>query len=242
MDRIISFLLIIIIVCASYDYCSTEGLNHDKGGREGDHTSSDDALVKEKGCPYPNVTSISDSVEATDKCQYKGLSCLTAMEHGSVKKNWVYGYSHPWPIAKLNCMKCVQGSEQDSTTRKYMAGLGYEVNKTRGHLSNFALHLCDGMAAGCDDSIFYANNRSDWGQHDCKGVGAASTHSKSTKALCLMLSNSFLQFFLGLFGGTVCTLKIKALELKQVLKKTMTKVECEICKGTPGCDEKKHCN
>ena len=129
---------------------------------------------------------------------------------------------------KKQCNLCVQGSKVDGNTRYVLAN----VSKTKEgvpHESHFADDLCDAMVAGCGSQVFYANNRQDGWNYDCKYANSSKsswTDNKLNKAICKMLSNSIIQFFLGFMGGLECTLKIKGYQLESGIKNS---VKCDTC-------------
>lgn len=235
MNKVTSFLLIIIIVYVSYDYCTRQVI--EGAGNIGDYNKGQDNKSVKKTCKGPQL-SVIDSQKGVDKCQYKNVSCKTALDNGTGKDNWTYGSGGEPHPEKINCMKCIQGSEVDSTSRRYLADIGYDVNTDtgRGRKSEFAYHVCDAMNAECDSYVWYANAHSDWYNQDCKGVTLTppSNHSHSTIMMCTLLRNSFLQFFMSFLGGVTCTLKIKARELEQTITHALDEAEdsmkCASCK------------
>jgi len=218
MDKLTSLIIIIIIVYISYDYCSQPIIEGQAGPNKGDYSKDEDNVATEVVCNKPAKIVIDDAANL-DKCQFKGVSCIDAMANGDARDKWVYGDKGNDNPYKTNCMKCVQGSDQDSTARRYLAGIGYEKD-TREHNSYFARQLCDAMAAECDSSIWYANAHSDWASQDCKNLPA--NVSKSTTAMCLVLGSSVLQFFMSFLGGVTCLLDIKAKELYSMTIKPIT--------------------
>jgi len=216
MDKVTSFLLIVIIVYVSYDYCSNPVIEG-QGNVGGYNTKAHDAVKSAPACSPPYT------------CSYNGVSCdLTDGD----KNSWHFGDSSHAPAAKSNCMRCIQSSDTVSATQRALAGIGLETNKDNH--SEFAYNLCDAKAAGCDSAIWYANAHSDWDSQDCKGVDLTSKHSHSTIMMCTLLKNPVLQFFMSFLGGVTCTLKIKALELEQTITHAMDDMEnsmkCASCK------------
>ena len=216
MNKLVSFLIIIIIIYISYEYCSItstviEGANNK---RTGDYDESKDRPVVDECANVAQVDEISTNKLHDNKCAYKNKSCTVLMDNQTVRDNWTYGAAGESKTIKKNCMRCIQGSMKDSTTRRYLSLIAADpANGKRD--SKFAYNLCDGLAAECEDALFYSNNSTDWAHSDCVGVSLASNHSKLNKFMCQILTNSFLQFFLSFMGGVTCTLKIKTYELEQ---------------------------
>ena len=222
MNKFCSFLIIIIIIYLTYDYCSNtiiEGANG--GGRGGGYDESQDKFVKEATCSKQAVTSIKGSA-ASEPCQYKAVSCITKINDIN-EKDWggnFTSYNKPsgstdtqWNYKK-QCKLCIQGSKVDGTTRNILANVGRTDDITIPD-SHFAYDLCDAMVAGCESSIFYANGRQDGWSNDCANMKSASfTDNKLNVSLCKILQSDILQFFLGFMGGVECTMKIKALEFE----------------------------
>jgi len=243
-DKVLSFILIIIIIYISYDYCSSPSIE----GFQSKYDKSQDKKPVEEKCSGAQVGISKSLTEISESCRYKSVSCSKFLETAKEEQKWNFGTPLPKSdcggdkacIYKKNCMKCVQGSEQDSTLRRYLSGIGLKVNADKS--SFYGYYLCDAMAAGCSDPFWYAYNKADWSGHDCKGVSMTSTHTNSTKMMCNMLTNPVLQFFMGFMGGITCTLKIAELEAEQLLHSALDKLgdipgdmKDSICEGTGLC-------
>lgn len=201
----LSFLIIVIsyVYYKIYSGILIEG--QAPGPNKGDYNKEQDKPVN-----------VDDGCDDTCK-KYRDKSCLQY-----ATGDWKYGEVGDGKANKIECMKCVQFSQKDSSARRYMAQIGYEANANKD--SYFARRLCDAMAAGCDSALWYANNETDWSSQDCKGVSLTTEHSYTTKTLCTMLQNSILQFFLSFLSGVTCTLKIKALEVEQYIEDIPSKL------------------
>jgi len=214
-----------------------------------------DKAVVAAQCSGNAVTSIGSTPKATSPCQFKASSCVTMMETAN-KEKWANHYtdydspeysddtggaSAPGWILKNQCAKCVQGSEMDGTTRRWLSNVQTTpANQSDPPTSRFSYDVCDAMAAGCNDPLMYANNRQDWEKGDCKTVIVGSTYPNLNILLCQLTTNAFIQFFLGFMGGATCTLKIKALELQASLMSGLHKLEriphdmvCSMCGPLP---------
>lgn len=232
MNKICSFFIIIIIIYLSYDYCS-RSLIEGQGNSNPDYSKFDeekqDAAVGEVKCKSPPLTTIEETTTTTDPCSYEKTSCIGAMDNVTTD-TWGTNWNISGNKLKQQCSSCVQGSQVDGSTRHVLANVG----KKPGSLplptvpvSKFAEDMCDAMVAGCDKSIFYANNRQDGWTTDCAGVDDSSwAINKLNKGVCTLLQNSIIQFFLGFMGGIECTLKIKAHKLLSGLE---SNVDCDMC-------------
>jgi hypothetical protein len=222
MNKICSFLIIIITIYLTYDYCSriTEGQTtaEDIARRKKEREEADKSIPTTK-CNAPKLTTIDDQSTNTEPCAYENVSCRALMDKITTD-DWGDSFHKNTNIKetsyKTQCNLCVQGSKVDGNTRFVLANVGAPVGKTnKAHVSNFADDLCDAMAANCESQIFYANNRQDGWEKDCQGVDKTSwADNKLNKVVCVLLTNSILQFFLGFMGGLECTLKIKAYEIE----------------------------
>jgi len=223
MNKICSFFIIVIIIYLSYDYCS-RSLIEGQGKGKPDYSKYDetqDAAVKTVVCKGPPLTTIPDTKVTTYPCSYEKASCMNAMDKVTTDA-WGNNWNEVGNDLKQQCSLCVQGSKIDGTTRHVLSNVG----KIPGSpppptvpVSKFAEDMCDAMVAGCDKSIFYANNRQDGWAIDCSGVDATTwTDNKLNKGVCALLQSDILQFFLGFMGGIECTLKIKAHKLKAGLQ------------------------
>tara|TARA_Y100000389_G_C17452138_1_gene515594 strand:+ start:980 stop:1726 length:747 start_codon:yes stop_codon:yes gene_type:complete len=242
MYKICSFLIILIIIYLSYDYCShtlIEGAGSTMTQAELD---KQDNIAKQIKCSSPPATKIKGS-SATEACAYEKVSCMTLMDEVS-NSDWGDSYtdyggsgSNYIEDVKKQCHFCVKGSKQDGNARHILANVGGTAD------SHFAYDICDAMVAKCSSDIIYANNRQGGWDHDCgvtlkKGWGEKNNINMS---VCTLLSNSIIQFFLGFMGGIECTLLIKAREFEN---SAIKKMECIPCTATfghgPGCTEKKN--
>jgi len=220
MNKLCSLLIILLIIYLTYDYCSNTVEGNDAVADEiaarNKQTETDDA-AKIIHCSKSPVTSITDGVNAnaSESCQYKNVSCINNMQSIGDDK-WKSSYTDYDGVVnyKTQCQLCVKGSKLDGTTRSALS------NVIIGE-SHFAYDLCDAMAAGCDSGIFYANNKQGNWSHDCKLMESTPWTSSDeeesnalNKALCSVLQNDIIQFFLGFMGGIECTLLIKEKELK----------------------------
>ena len=240
MNKIVSIFIILIIIYLSYDYCSTKMI-------EGQTTMTDEELKEQdksitvKSCEGGPV-SIGSNIKANNAkypCQYKNISCVNKMEQVSTN-DWGDNWHGSGNKTKQQCQLCVMGSDVDGNTSKILSNVGKNKNNPIFR-SNFANDLCDAMVAGCDSRLFYANNKQDGWNIDCRGVENTSwTDNKLNKAMCAILKNSIIQFFLGFMGGLECTLKIKMYQLQSSVKKQF---HCGICKIPEACsdgDKKKY--
>lgn len=230
MDKLVSFMIIILCIYLSYEYCSIiEGqINKPAlGDYKGRGTG--------RGVVQSTPTTTDPCGPGTPCSDYGNTNCQMIVD--SDKKNWIFGSKGDSLPIKNKCMRCIQGSNTGSTMPRYLANIGYESNRNKH--SYYAYRLCDAMAAGCSGGSWYANNNSDWENQDCRGVSITDTNkSMTTRLLCSIVSNSVLQFFMSFMGGVTCTLKIKALELFQNIKHTTKCVTCKLPRTDdcpPGC-------
>jgi len=227
-----------------------EGNDGIPGG--GGYKKSEDNINKGL-CPYGTVkggiTSIEGGIkdegdpskDVSNPCEYKSVSCINSIppdsEWGDNFTNNPVEFTQKNHRLKKQCQLCVIGSKMDGTTRRVLANLGKTPDSKDVPPSNFAYDLCDAMVAGCEKALFYANNKQDWNSI-CDEVDKTTwTNNKLNKAVCKLLKNSIIQFFLGFMGGIECTLKIKAYEFKKAMS-------CDLCKINPTCskdDEKQYC-
>ena len=233
MDKITSFIIIILCIYISYEYCSVnviEGQASDPGISTGDYTGPGSG----RGLA-PGANTQSSDTSDTDDCNkpgtpcyiYKDKDCMRETITESARDNWVYGEKGDNIPEKQACMKCIQGSKQMTTMPHTLANIGYYTNTSKK--SYYALRYCDAMAADCDSRSWYANDHSDWNNQDCKDVSITDdTLPMSTRLICNMVGNSILQFFMSFLSGVTCTLKIKALELVHFVKEIPEKIGNEI--------------
>ena len=235
MDKITSFIIIILCIYISYEYCSVnviEGQTSGPGISTGDYTGPGSGRGLAPGAntqsddPY-------DCANPTSPCyKYKDKDCMRETITQSAKDKWVYGDRGDNLHEKKACMECIQGSKQMNTMPNALANIGYKTNTSKK--SYYALRYCDAMAADCGSRSWYANDHSDWNNQDCKNVSITDgSLPMTTRLLCNMVSNSILQFFMSFLSGVTCTLKIKALELVQGLEHSTNCVLCGMCQGNP---------
>ena len=233
MDKITSFIIIILSIYISYEYCSVnvvEGQASDPGISTGDYTGPGSGRGVAPGANTQSSDTDDCTIPGTPCYQYKDKDCMRETITQSAKDNWIYGNKGDNRPEKQACMKCIQGSKQMTTMPHVLANIGYKTNTSKK--SHYALRYCDAMAADCDSRSWYANDHSDWNNQDCKNVSITDgSLPMSTRLLCNMLSNSILQFFMSFLSGVTCTLKIKALELVQGLEHTADCVLCGVCHG-----------
>ena len=180
-------------------------------------------------------TSEDECGPGTPCADYGDKNCRTETITGTAKSKWVYGEKGDSNKYKLDCMRCIQGSKEETTMMRYLAYIGYESNKNNNH-SYYAKRVCDAMAADCDSISWYANARSDWSSQDCKDVSITDdTISMTSRLLCSIITNPVIQFFLSFLGGVTCTLKIKALELEQSITNAGKCLVCKMCGGPISC-------
>jgi hypothetical protein len=233
MDKITSFIIIILCIYISYEYCSVnviEGQASDPGISTGDYTGPGSG----RGLAPGANTQSSDTSDAEDcnkpgtPCYiYKDKDCMRETITESARDNWIYGDKGDNISEKQACMKCIQGSKQMTTMPHTLANIGYYANTSKK--SYYALRYCDAMAADCDSRSWYANGHSDWNNQDCKDVSITDdTLPMSTRLICNMIGNSILQFFMSFLSGVTCTLKIKALELVHFVKEIPDKIGKEL--------------
>jgi len=222
MNKYCSFLIIILIVYITYEYCSslTEGAIF--GGYDSKADEHKDRIICKKGQAFdlnePNSS-------PREPCVYEGKSCIDLVgsldkqvkgDWNAVYTDYVNDKSKAGGNLKYNCSRCVQGSKQDGTVTRFLSNLSTKEGDPNPAVSKFAQDVCDAMAADCDNPTFYANNRQNWEHGDCSKAGIDSDNTLANKFVCKLLTNSFLQFFLGLLGGVTCTLKIKGKELENL--------------------------
>jgi len=220
MDKLVSFMIIILCIYISYKYCSII---------EGQANKPAFGDYKGRGTGRGVAQSTTTTTTTTDSCgpgtpckEFSDKNCQSIVDGD--RDNWVFGSKGDDLEIKKKCMRCIQGSKLGSTMPRYLANIGYESNSTKN--SYYALRLCDAMAAKCGGQSWYANNEADWSSQDCRTVSITDTSkSMTTRLLCSMLTNSVLQFFMSFMGGVSCSLKIKALELIQYVKHIPEKLE-----------------
>ena len=209
MNKVTSFLLIILIIYISYEYCSRpviEGADP-VGPNKGKDPSTDDKHVD----TGPVLTDIDCRSNMTDDIIDDWKYIIDRKEGKLIPE-------------KKTCMDCLQGSTHDGTIQRYLANIGYEANKDGTgkdtHESYYALRYCDALAANCSAKASYANASADWATQDCKHVSFTDTSlSARTRFFCTVLSNSVVSFFLDLiFSGVSCTLNIGATTLWHKIK------------------------
>ena len=241
MNKYCSLLIILLIVYLAYDYCSNivEGNDGIPGG--GNYNTAQDDFKGVAVCPYGetkgNITSIDEGVTkgVTNPCDYKSVSCINDMtgkdsDWGNNFTNKHLDLTKPNQMKKEQCKLCVMGSKVDGTVRTVLANLGKTPGETTVPTSDFAYDVCDAMVADCSQALFYANAKTDW-SNTCKAVENTSwTNNKLNKAVCKVINNGIIQFFLQFMGGIECTMKVKAYEFKKAMS-------CDLCHITPG----KHC-
>ena len=227
MNKYCSFVIIIIIIYLTYDYCSNPLVEGQRGkiDPDDDNVTVEEKCTDDAGSVLPPISSIKNGT-ASKPCQFKDASCKLLMDEVDADLwdgNWNKAPDmSALPNIKNQCRLCVQGSKVDGKIREVLANVG-----GKDHISNFALSLCDTMAIKCDSGVGYANNQQDgWKGVDCKDAYEDSTDMKKwgkgnnmNMMVCRVLSNSIIQFFLGFMGGVECTLSIKAHGLKQAIEK-----------------------
>lgn len=246
MNKYCSLLIILLIIYLTYDYCSNivEGQdgqddqddqdNKKKFGSGGYDETSDDYVPET--CPYNGtiiggIKKISDGVDkgVTNPCDYKTVSCSNTIPKASDWGNMFTSEPNGNDTAnnlKRQCQLCVIGSKADGTITNTLANVSRIPDSKSVPNSHFAYDLCDAMVAGCDKSIFYANNRQDGWNKDCGPVDSTTwANNKLNIGICKVLKSSILQFLLGFMGGIECTMKIKSYELKGYMDAKMDSLE-----------------
>lgn len=220
MDKLVSFMIIILCIYLSYEYCyRIEGQSNKPafGDYKGRGTG--------RGVAQKTTTTTTDPCGPGTPCkEFSDKNCQSIVDGDKLgNDDWIFGSKGDDLAIKRKCMKCIQGSKLGGNMPRYLANIGYESNPDKH--SYFALRLCDAMAADCSSQAWYANNEADWSNQDCRTVSITDTDkSMTTRLLCSMLTNSVLQFFMGFMGGVSCTLKIKAYELVQKLEELGDKI------------------
>ena len=239
MNKICSFLIIIIIIYVTYDYCSriTEGQTVAKDiedrnteREEEDKSVPDAKCVDNNGTPLAKKKSINKNDDNIYPCVYENVSCKSAMDKITAD-DWEHYWGNPGAEGsyKKQCNLCVQGSKVDGNTRFILANVG-NVPGTKVGKSNFADSLCDAMAIKCDNQVMFANNKQD-GWPDCAKIDSTTwEENKLNKVVCAILTSSIIQFFLNFLGGVSCTLQIMA-------HTTMAKIDCFGCCHSPGSND-----
>ena len=225
MDKLVSFIIIILCIYLSYEYCvRIEGQANRPafGDYKGRGTG--------RGVAQKTTTTTTDPCGPGTPCkEFSDKNCQIVKGD---KDKWIFGSKGDNLDVKRKCMRCIQGSKLGGNMPRYLANIGYESNPDKH--SYFALRFCDAMAAECSSQAWYANNEADWSNQDCRTISITDTDkSMTTRLLCSMLTNSVLQFFMSFMGGVSCTLKIKALELIQYVKHIPEKLEELVDKVNP---------
>jgi hypothetical protein len=234
MDKICSFVIILIIAYLSYDYCSTKeglgdvqttsGINQGYYDRGEDLTIPvDEANVDSSGQACPAVPTEGDA------CFYKTTMC----ERSDFDID-SYNFGDDSNTERTTCMRCVMGSE---TMPRSVTGLASIGLKNRGRTSEFARNYCDALMADCDDYYFYALGTTDF-YKDCgyrgfmnfdEGIMASTYYT----FMCSIMTNPIFMFIFEILKGISCPLKIKAMELERSLENAGHDVLCELCGPLP---------
>jgi hypothetical protein len=219
MNKFISFFIIIFIIYISYNYCSDniiEGIGIGDYSEDNDNsveapitcTAEDGGLVTDE-----NMDNLKDEIRKP--ICFKDTICGNIFNE-SVSDKWTYNGYDKGNKQKMNCSKCLMGSEKVGTIVNAVSNVAVSDTNTDPK-SNFALDYCDALVAGCDDPFIYANNHQEWSQKDCaQFVGKPSLTTSGL--LCTILTNSFTQFIMSFMGGITCTVKIQT-------KKLMSSIE-----------------
>lgn len=214
MDKICSFLIILIVAYISYNYCSKtiEGVTSAQNPGLGTYDLSQDRA----NTPPTGGASGSGDVCADSHsipCINKDADCLANSYPGGevVYNRDNYRYKEDNDPERNKCMQCVMYSDK---TSRLASGLSEIGTKNRTQTSEFARNYCDALVADCDSPLNYSIGETDF-YKDCGYRGFMhfdDTINDNYKlyGLCTIMTNPIFMFFFELMKGVLCDMNIRA--------------------------------
>lgn len=220
MNKVCSFLIIIIIGYLSYNYCSktVEGISPgiSPGVNQGGYNLDQDRVFtpSNSGNQGAQGSCTPQQISQVGSACYYSNSNSSDCTAGINRDN--YRYKDGNNAEREQCMRCVMNNKNLPIVVKYLAGIGVE----NGGSSEFARNYCDALMAGspgCDNAQFYSIGETDF-DNDCSGVNLISNNTKTTRALCTVMTNPVFEFLFEMAKGVVCDMNIRARMIERTIE------------------------